>query len=352
MSYLEVKQATVHLKHTMLMLLQKKGIQQIKVKEITEQAHVSRKIMLQFYPDKYAIFYEIVKEIKKDLSEVLAKITQPNVIDKSTEQDVIFYMFFDFVQKNKAFFQIFIDRKMEPYIDFYNFFLECQQSLSDQKIVKHARAVTFYIISLYAVKENVAFSFGQICEKLHKFDNESWNRVDGMCIKITDKYREKSKVEQVLQHAFVEILLEKGKYETITISDIMKKSKIRRATFYECYRSKEELFSSILQEACCQLIKLYTIENTWSNCKENITVVPFNQENSYLPIETTIFPLCKNLYPLPNLLADMVYQIISLYMEQKRKFDRDNILDAYIFSGKILSFFLEKLRFSQNVVPI
>jgi len=49
-------------------------------------------------------------------------------------------------------------------------------------------------------------------------------------------------------------------------------------------------------------------------------------------------------------LATMVDQLISLYIAQKRRFDRDNILDAYIFSGKIVAFFLEKLQLNPNVV--
>ncbi|PKG23165.1 TetR/AcrR family transcriptional regulator [Niallia nealsonii] len=337
MSHVEVQQVTNHLKHTMLMLLRKKGIQHIQVKDITTQAHVSRKIMLQFYPDKYAIFNEIVAEKKEELSKHLTETNE--ICDKIKKEDVIFCTILDFVQKNKPFFQTFIDRKMEPYIDFYDFFLECQQSVSNDELLVRSRAVSFYMTSLYAVKENRVFSFNEICEKFHKFNDESQHRINRICIKITGKYREKSKVEEILQHAFKELLLEKEKYEAITISDIMRKSDLRRATFYECYRSKEDLFSSLLQEECCKLIKLYSMEHHSDYDVETPSAVSTNQAYAYFPL----FHICKNGCPLPNLLTDMVHQIISLYMEQKRKFDRENILNAYFFSNKILAFFLEKL---------
>lgn len=350
MSYLEVKKAKVHLKRTMLLLLQKKGLQQIKIKELTEQAHVSRKVMLQFYPDKYAIFDELVKEMKKSLSEVLAKAAMLDAVDISLKQKATLEAVFVFLQKNRVFFQILMDRKMDPYIDFYDFFLDCQQCFCDQKKAKHDRAVLFYMMSLYVVKENVTFSSDDICEKFHKYHTSLCDRVNCICIKIADEPRITTPLERQLQYAFIELLLEKTAYEKITISDIMQKSRLRRATFYECYRSKEELFSSVLQEACCQLIKLYSIENLVDYCERDAETAFCKQKNGYANAETNIFPLYENICPLPNLLATMVDQLISLYIAQKRRFDRDNILDAYIFSGKIVAFFLEKLQLKPNVV--
>ncbi|GKU82196.1 TetR/AcrR family transcriptional regulator [Niallia sp. NCCP-28] len=337
MSHVEVKQAADHLKHTMLMLLRQKGIQQIQVKEITAKAHVSRKIMLQFYPDKYAIFNEIVADKKEELSKNLLETNK--ICDKIKKEDVIFCTMLDFVQKNKFFFQTFIDRRKEPYIDFYDFFIECQQSVSNELLLAHSRAVTFYMISLYAVKENAVFSFNEICEMFHKFNDESLDKINRICLKITGKYREKSKVEEILQHAFKELLLEKEKYESITISDIMRKSNLRRATFYECYSSKEDLLSALLQEECCKLIKLYYMEFHSGYDGEIQSAASSNQAYAYFPL----FHICKNGCSLPNLLTDMINQIISLYMGQKRKFDRENILNAYFFSNKILAFFLERL---------
>lgn len=55
--------------------------------------------------------------------------------------------------------------------------------------------------------------------------------------------RRVQRTQQLLRHALVELILEKG-YETVTVQDITDRANVGRSTFYAHYSDKEELLVS------------------------------------------------------------------------------------------------------------
>ncbi|RDW18373.1 TetR/AcrR family transcriptional regulator [Oceanobacillus arenosus] len=77
---------------------------------------------------------------------------------------------------------------------------------------------------------------------------------------MTDKYmyldKRVMKTKQELKVAIITLMQQK-KYKDITISDVIAMAKISRGTFYNHYRSKEELLLELLDDVVLDLVQAY-----------------------------------------------------------------------------------------------
>ncbi|WP_445488729.1 TetR/AcrR family transcriptional regulator [Niallia sp. 03133] len=341
-------EAIANLKNTMMSLLVKKDIRYIKTKEITEQAHVSRSIMFQYYKDKYALFNNIVEEMKIELKQTVASTYQEKkgagVEQLNKEMNSVLH----FVTKNHLFFQTLMDRDVEPYVDFYQFFLQsCQKEKVDYPSKKgdfsaYYQALYYYAISLYWLKDECRFSSDYICEMFHKYRCDKsiywFKETDIRKKKCTNPCR--IHLEEAIQNAFIELMMEKESYMSITISDITKKSNVRRASFYNYYASKEELFKAIIEKECTELLKYCVVENKGETLTIKQMEWVINQLFLYLSDHKTIFYFMDKDYGVPNLLTEMFYQFSGFYTQDSFEEKGDTRLYSYYIAGVLIALIL------------
>ncbi|MFT8323260.1 MAG: TetR/AcrR family transcriptional regulator [Bacillus sp. (in: firmicutes)] len=157
-------QAITNLKHAMMSLLVKKDIRYIKTKDITKQAQVSRTILFHYYKDKYALFNDIVEEMKIELANTIFKTLKGKECNSFEQINQRVRTVLHFVSKNHFFFHTLMDRNTEPYVNFHQFFLQsCKEKQGEytskkNELSAHYQALYYYAVSLYWIKEEKKFS--------------------------------------------------------------------------------------------------------------------------------------------------------------------------------------------------
>ncbi|MGP7819618.1 TetR/AcrR family transcriptional regulator [Niallia sp. 01092] len=343
--------AIMNLKQTMMDLLMKKDIRYIKTKEITEQAHVSRSIMFQYYKDKYALFNDIIEGMKKELKQTIAKSLQEKKSKTVNQQNKREKSVLHFIMKHRFFFQTLMNRNKAPFVNFHQFFLQsCVEEQGDSLAQKHDlsahyHALYYYSVCLYWLNEERILSPEYICEKIHKLQYQNqldWIIGNPVCTKKTSNHP-CNPFEEAVHHAFIELMIEKENYSAITISDIAKKSNIRRASIYNYYASKEDLFKAIIKKECSELIECCAVPANQESITTQQIEQKLDQLFTYLSDHTSIFSFIHKDCGMPNPLAEMFYQFTDYYaytVEEKE----DKILFGYYVSGIVISIILYHLQ--------
>lgn len=157
---------TADMKQSLLALLQERDIRRITMKEIAGHANVSRGTLYLYYEDKYAIFEDIVEEMKDGLSEALYdSLKHKDYLNlNGTWQKV--HPTLSFVDQHRVFFHTMMDRNKMPYFHFHRFFkdvfrqdvllspVNAEFSPTEQDMYIHYRALYTYAIVLYWLNED------------------------------------------------------------------------------------------------------------------------------------------------------------------------------------------------------
>ncbi|MFT8323261.1 MAG: TetR/AcrR family transcriptional regulator [Bacillus sp. (in: firmicutes)] len=161
----------------------------------------------------------------------------------------------------------------------------------------------------------------------------------------------KRQLEQELHQAFIELLIEKENYLSITISDITRKNNIRRATFYDYYASKEVLFKAIMEKECEELLKCFYVENRQEKYTKQQVEHIIAQLFTYLANDKTIFHFIGKDIGMPNPIAEVFHQFSCYYTIKESDNIEKGRLSAYYASGVIVSLILFRLHDAVELSP-
>ncbi len=148
------------------------------------------------------------------------------------------------------------------------------------------------------------------------------------------------RTREALQQAFLDVLAEKQDYAGITISDITRKSNIRRATFYDHYASKEELLQTMIQQSCAEMIDHLTIAsspNTFSLKEAEKALANLLSDLSNMPIVHFL----NREWSVPHVIPNMFKALKSFYLHQQT--DAEKKLYAHYVSAMIIGLILYRL---------
>jgi len=137
-------------------------------------------------------------------------------------------------------------------------------------------------------------------------------------------------------------LIAKKEYNQIKISDICKSANINRSTFYDHFKDKEELVTSLLIDTKKEIVnKINTINNNYSiqEYLYNITVkIKESVENN-----TTIKMLImSNLNLIHNTISSIIYETIKKELEKKKNNHIDSDIYATFYSEGLSSLLLKE----------
>ena len=141
------------------------------------------------------------------------------------------------------------------------------------------------------------------------------------------------KTKQAIKGAFSE-LLEKTPYSRISIIDICDSAKVHRATFYNYYRSKEDLFSCIIEDEKDRFIQ--NMED--SKCETRSSVINYLVD-SFINVAGDNSSRIRNILKvkgsniikivLNKSIYQIIYQILSLYSNGEQIIPKDFIASFY-----------------------
>ncbi|CAM4021419.1 TetR/AcrR family transcriptional regulator [Cohnella lubricantis] len=161
------EETTARLKEALLALLSDKDIRRVTAKEIADSAQVSRATFYTLFEDKYALFGEIVEEMREGLSEAIRQSLRNKVSLDLQHVELKVHPTLRYVAEHRAFFRTMINRSMKPYVNFHRFFLEVfredvalepqEPNLSRMARDLYAHYMTLYLYSilLFWVKEGL-----------------------------------------------------------------------------------------------------------------------------------------------------------------------------------------------------
>ncbi|SMQ87036.1 transcriptional regulator, TetR family [Bacillus sp. OV166] len=344
---------TRKIKDTLLNLLAEKDIRQITIKEITEEAGVSRGSLYFHYEDKFEVFEEIIEEKKEGLRKAILDSLKDGSYINLHHMNLRVHPTLSFVSENKAFFRTMIDRNKMPYVNFHRFFIDIFNkevvlsplnvplSPLEQELYTHYRALYTYAIILYWINEGVGFSPEQISQEFWELISEKrfyW--IFGNSVKeMEDKEhvdRRVLRTRQGLKEALSELILETKNYSAVTISNITRKSDIRRATFYDHYTDKDALFKEIIEDFCRNLINIFTIEERTENYtvaeSEKVLVKLF----TYLTEHLSVVHFINADYGIPDPIPEIIGCLSKFYLKQDITLKASKDMYAYYVSGMII----------------
>lgn len=141
------------------------------------------------------------------------------------------------------------------------------------------------------------------------------------------------KTKKAIKSAFAE-LLEEVAYSKISIIDICERAKVHRATFYNYYRSKEDLFTCIIEDEKDNFIQ----NMSKSNCETRSGVINFLVD-SFIDIASENSSRIRNILKvqdsniikivLNKSVYQIIYQILSLYSNGEQIIPKDFIASFY-----------------------
>ncbi|CAI6322361.1 putative HTH-type transcriptional regulator YxbF [Bacillus subtilis] len=260
-----------------------------------------------------------------------------------------------FVHEHRSFFSVMMNRG-----HFHRFFKDVfQQDVLlapihvnltpiERDIYGHYRALYTYAIILYWLNEDAAASPEAISQKV--WELVSQKRFYWLFGKAVPGEREKEKqidrrvvrTREALQKAFLDVLAEKQDYAGITISDITRKSNIRRATFYDHYANKEELLQTMIQRSCAEIIDHLTIAsspNEFSLKEAEKALAILLSALSNMPIVHFL----NREWGVPHVIPDMFKALESFYLHQQTDIHAEKKLYAHYVSAMIIGLLLYRL---------
>ncbi|XHU84071.1 TetR/AcrR family transcriptional regulator [Peribacillus muralis] len=356
------------IKEALLKLLIEKDIRHITSKEIAGLANVSRSALYFYYEDKFDIFEEIVQEQKEGLQRAI--FDSLNGLDQINLQEMKLKVLpsLSYVAKHIPFFLNMMDRNKMPYVNFHAFFFDVfnreimltpmkenvSETLKDMYV--HYRALYTYAIILFWFKEGMKLSPEEISQQY--WDLVSQKRYYWMfgATVLPDEKEDRIdrriiRTRQALQEAMVQSIIEKKDYSAVTISDITRRSDVRRATFYDHYSSKDDLLKAITHKFCADMIAILTIEGSM----ENVTITQsediLTRLFAYLSEHTSIVHFISGNYGIPDPIPEILNTLSSFYLKQQIDIHAGKQMYAYYVSGLLVGLILYRLQEGKEYTP-
>ncbi|PAY14911.1 TetR/AcrR family transcriptional regulator [Bacillus sp. 7705b] len=355
--------AEAQIKQALLDLLEKRDIRQITMKEIAEHAQVSRGTLYLYYEDKFSIIEDVIVDMKEGLGKALYNAFKHIDTFHLNKKWHTVHPTLSFVHEHLSFFGTMMNRGQ-----FHRFFKDVfQQDVLlapihvnltpiEREIYGHYRALYTYAIILYWLNEDAEASPEAISQKVWELVSQkrfywlfgqapSWERQEDKQID-----RRVVRTREALQKALLDVLSEKKDYAAITISDITRKSNIRRATFYDHYASKEELLQTIIQQACAEIIDHLSIAfspNELSLEEAREALASLLSALDRMPI----VHLLNRDWSVPHVIPEMLKALESFYLHQQTNIPAEKKLYAYYVSAMIIGLILYRLDEGKAYAP-
>lgn len=214
-----------------------------------------------------------------------------------------------------------------------------------------------YAIILYWLNEDAAASPEAISQKV--WELVSQKRFYWLFGKAVPGEREKEKqidrrvvrTREALQKALLDVLAEKKDYAAITISDIARKSNLRRATFYDHYASKEELLQTMIQQSCAEIIDHLTIASSPSGLSLEEAETALTSLLSALSDRMPIVHFLNRDWGVPHVIPEMIKALETFYLHQQTEIQAGKKLYAYYVSAMIIGLILYRLDEGKTHAP-
>lgn len=347
--------AEAQVKQALLALLEERDIQHITMKEIAEKAKVSRGTLYLYYEDKFSIIEDLIEDMKEELGKALFDaFSHLDTLHLNKKRQTV-HPTLSFVHEHRSFFSVMMNRG-----HFHRFFKDVFQhdvllapihvnlTPIEREIYGHYRALYTYAIILYWLNEDAAATPEAISQKVWELVSQKrfyWlfgQAVPGEREKDKPIDRRVVRTREALQQAFLDVLAEKQDYAGITISDITRKSNIRRATFYDHYASKEELLHTMIQQSCAEMI-------------DHLTIASSPNELSFEEAEEALAGLLSDLsnmpivhflnreWSVPHVIPNMFKALKSFYLHQQIDIHAEKKLYAHYVSAMIIGLILYRL---------
>ncbi|PLV31769.1 Nucleoid occlusion factor SlmA [Bacillus subtilis subsp. subtilis] len=347
--------AEAQVKEALLALLKERDIQHITMKEIAEKAKVSRGSLYLYYEDKFSIIEDLIEDMKEGLGKALFDaFSHLDTLHLNKKRQTV-HPTLSFVHEHQSFFSVMMNRG-----HFHRFFKDVFQhdvllapihvnlTPIEREIYGHYRALYTYAIILYWLNEDAAATPEAISQKVWELVSQKrfyWlfgQAVPGEREKDKQIDRRVVRTREALQQAFLDVLAEKQDYAGITISDITRKSNIRRATFYDHYASKEELLQTMIQQSCAEMI-------------DHLTIASSPNELSFEEAEEALAGLLSALdrmpivhllnrdWVVPHVIPELLKALESFYLHQQTNIPAEKKLYAYYVSAMIIGLILYRL---------
>lgn len=356
------------IKEALLSLLIDKDIRHITSKEIAEHASVSRGALYFYYEDKFDIFEEIVEEQKQGLRKAIYDSYKDLNYINLEKINVKVLPTLSYVEDHIAFFLNMMNRNKMPYVHFHSFFSQVfnkevmltpvKSVLTDtlKEMYVHYRTLYTHAIILYWFKEGMKSSSEMISQQY--WDLVSQKRyywIFGSSIQPSIKEvhidRRITRTRQALQTAMIELILEKKDFSTVTISDITRRSDIRRATFYDHYSSKEVLLTAIIHKICADIIEILTIDTKPDSFTKEQAEGVLIQLFSYLSEHPSIIHFINGNYGIPDPIPEILHVLSHFYLEQPIDIHAGKEMYAYYVSGLLVGLTLYRLQEGKSHSP-
>ncbi|MEC2111778.1 TetR/AcrR family transcriptional regulator [Bacillus stercoris] len=347
--------AEAQVKLALLALLEERDMQHITMKEIAEKAKVSRGTLYLYYEDKFSIIEDLIEDMKEGLGKALFDaFSHLDTLHLNKKRQTV-HPTLSFVHEHQSFFSVMMNRG-----HFHRFFKDVFQhdvllapihvnlTPIEREIYGHYRALYTYAIILYWLNEDAAATPEAISQKVWELVSQKrfyWlfgQAVPGEREKDKQIDRRVVRTREALQQAFLDVLAEKQDYAGITISDITRKSNIRRATFYDHYASKEELLQTMIQQSCAEMI-------------DHLTIASSPNELSFEEAEEALAGLLSALdrmpivhllnrdWVVPHVIPELLKALESFYLHQQTNIPAEKKLYAYYVSAMIIGLILYRL---------
>ena len=353
------------IKDALLSLLKEKDIRHITSKEIAEHASVSRGALYVYYEDKFDILEEIVEEQKEGLSNAIYDSLKDLDYINLQKMKLKVLPALSYVADHVPFFRNMLNRNN---INFHSFFIEVfnkevmltPEKEDNSETVKdmyvHYRTLYTYAIILYWFKEGMKSSPEMISQQY--WDLVSPKRyywIFGSSIKPKEKEvridRRVIRTRQALQTAMIDLIREKKDYSTLTISDITRRSDMRRATFYDHYSSIEDLFKATIHNTCSDIIGILTLDkkpDAYTTVQAEEVLI---QLFSYLSEHRTLIHFVNGEYGVPDSIPEILNVLSNFYLGQPIDIHAGKDMYAYYVSGLIVGLILYRLQEGKNHSP-
>ncbi|MCY8512764.1 TetR/AcrR family transcriptional regulator [Bacillus atrophaeus] len=360
---------TADIKKALLVLLKERDIRQITMKEIAGHANVSRGTLYLYYEDKFSIFEDIAEEMKEGLSQALYdSLKNKDYLNLNRKWQKV-HPTLSFVDQHRSFFQTMMDRDKMPYLNFHRFFrdvfhqdvmlspINANLTPIEQDIYGHYRALYTYAIILYWLKEDPAASAEDVSQQVWDLISQKrfyWLFGNPAAVKQKEEKHTDRRIvrtRQALQEALLELIVEKKEYAAVTISDITRKSNIRRATFYDHYANKEELLKTMIHQSCSELVEMFTITanpETYSMAEAEMALVRLF---SALSDQMSIMHFLDTDYGIPDLIPEIFRALESFYLHQQVDIHAGKKLYAYYVAAMIIGLILYRLHEGKEHAP-
>ncbi|MCY7892868.1 TetR/AcrR family transcriptional regulator [Bacillus vallismortis] len=347
--------AEAQVKQALLALLEVKDIQQITMKEIAEKAKVSRGTLYLYYEDKFSIIEDVIEDMKEGLGQALYEaFKHMDTLHLNKKRQTV-HPTLSFVHEHRSFFRTMMNRE-----HVHRFFKDVfQQDILlapihvnltpiERDIYGHYRALYTYAIIRYWLNEDAGATPEAISQKVWEFVSQKrfyWlfgQAVAGERQENKQIDRRVVRTREALQKALLDVLAEKKDYAAITISDIARKSNLRRATFYDHYASKEELLQTMIQQSCAEIIDHLTIASSPSGLSLEEAEEALASLLSALSNMPIVHFLSRD-RGVPHVISDTFKALESFYLQQQPDIHAEKKLYAYYVSAMIIGLILYRL---------